>query len=176
MSQETVKPPGKRRRSMNEDRSQSGTAVALLSEDGEARWWFGALVVIKATAKDTGGQLAVVEVTEPPGAEAPLHVHHREDEAFWVLDGDVTFEVGDTTFEATSGDFAFGPRDVPHRYEVGDAGCRLLFMLTPAGFEELLMKMSEPAASRTLPPPPESEPDMEQIQGLGKAYGIEMLG
>jgi hypothetical protein len=49
-------------------------------------------------------------------------------------------------------------------------------MLTPAGFEDMLMMMSEPAASRTLPPPPEGEPDMEQIQGLGKAYGIEMLG
>jgi quercetin dioxygenase-like cupin family protein len=161
---------------MKKDRSQRRRPVALRSEDGEARWWFGALAVIKATAKDTGGQLAVIEVTEPPGGAAPLHVHHREDEAFWVLDGDVTFEVGETTFEATGGDFAFGPRDIPHRYEVGDAGCRLLFMLTPAGFEDMLMMMSEPAASRTLPPPPEGEPDMEQIQGLGKAYGIEMLG
>lgn len=161
---------------MNEDGSQRKAPLALQSKDGEARWWLGALAVIKATAKDTGGQLAVVEVTEPPGAEAPLHVHQREDEAFWILDGDVTFEVGDTKFEATKGDFAFGPRDIPHRYEVGGAGCRLLFMLTPGGFEELIMKLSEPAPSRTLPPPPESEPDMEQIQGLGKAYGIEMLG
>ena len=127
---------------MKEDRSPRGTPVALRGEDGEARWWFGALAVIKATAKDTGGQLAVVEVTEPPGAVAPLHVHHRED------------EVGGTTFEATGGDFAFGPRDIPHRYEVADTGCRLLFMLTPAGFEDLLVKMSEPAASRTLPPAP----------------------
>jgi quercetin dioxygenase-like cupin family protein len=110
---------------MNEGSSQRGTPVALPSEGGEARWWFGALAIIKVTAKDTGGQLAVVEVTEPPGAQAPLHVHHREDEAFWVLDGEVTFEVGDTTFEATSGDFAFGPRDIPHRFtrsETPDVG------------------------------------------------------
>jgi quercetin dioxygenase-like cupin family protein len=161
---------------MTEDRSQSEKTLAVSGGEGEARWWFGALAVIKATAADTGGHLAIVDVTEPPGAEAPLHVHHREDEAFWVLEGDVTFEVGGMTFDATAGDFAFGPRDIPHRYVVGDAGCRLLFILTPAGFENLVMKLSEPAGSRTLPPPAEGEPDMEQIQGLGKAYGIEMLG
>ena len=78
-----------------------------------ARWWFDGLAVIKATSATTNGQLAIVEVTEPPGAEAPLHVHHREDEAFYVLDGSVTLHVGDETVEATAGDFAFGPRDVP---------------------------------------------------------------
>ena len=64
------------------------TPHAVRSDEGEARWWFGSLAVIKATAADTGGQFTIVEVTEPPGAEAPLHVHHREDEAFWILEGE----------------------------------------------------------------------------------------
>ena len=68
--------------------------VAVRSDEGEARWWFGSLAVIKATGADTGGQFTIVEITEPPGAEAPLHVHHREDEAFWILEGNVTLEVG----------------------------------------------------------------------------------
>ena len=88
--------------------------------------------MIKATAADTGGQLTIIEVTEPPGVEAPLHVHHREDEGFWILEGDVTFEVGDATIEASAGDYAFGPRDIPHRYTVGPDGCRMLFICTPA--------------------------------------------
>jgi quercetin dioxygenase-like cupin family protein len=93
--------------------------------EGEARWWFGALAEIKATAADTGGQMTIVEVTEHPGAEAPLHVHHREDEGFWVLEGTVTFEVGETTIEATAGDYLFAPRDIPHRFVVATAaaGC-----------------------------------------------------
>ena len=62
-------------------------AVAVRAGEGEARWWFASLAVIKATAADTAGQLTIVEVTEPPGAQAPLHVHHREDEAFWILEG-----------------------------------------------------------------------------------------
>jgi quercetin dioxygenase-like cupin family protein len=131
--------------------------------------------VIKATAADTGGQMTIVEVTEPPGAEAPLHVHHREDEGFWVLEGDVTFEVGDTTIEAHAGDYAFGPRDIPHRYTVGDAGCRMLFICTPAGFEDLVIAMSEPATSRTLPPPAEEEPDMKRIAAIAEAHGAELL-
>lgn len=149
--------------------------ASVPSNDGEARWWFGSLAVIKATAADTGGQMTIVEITEPPGAEAPLHVHHKEDEAFWVLEGDVTFYVSDTTIEASVGDYAFGPRDIPHRYTVGDAGCRMLFILTPGGFEDLVLKTSEPAASRTLPPPPESEPDLDEIRAVVEAHGNELL-
>lgn len=149
---------------------------AVSAGDGEARWWFGALAVIKATAADTGGQLCIVEVTERPGAEAPLHVHHREDEAFWVLEGDVTIEVGDTTIQASAGDYAFGPRDIPHRYTAGPAGCRMLFICTPGGFENLVRDMSEPAARRELPPPMEQEPDWERVAAVAEAYGCELLG
>ena len=118
--------------------------------------------------------MTIVEITEPPGAQAPLHVHHREDEAFWILDGDVTIEVGDKTIECHAGDYAFGPRDIPHRYTVGDAGCRMLFILTPGGFEDLVREMGEPGAARTLPPP--SEPDFARVAAVAEAYGCELLG
>jgi len=142
---------------------------------GEARWWFGGLAVIKATAEDTDGQLTIVEVTEPPGMEAPLHVHHREDEGFWILDGEVTLYVGDETIEAKAGDFAWGPRDVPHRYTVGPNGCRMLFLCTPAGFENLVRDTSVPAKTRTLPPAGEGEPDMETVASVAQRYGAELL-
>ena len=144
-------------------------------DEGEARWWGGGLAVIKATAAATGGQMTIVEVTEPPGTEAPLHVHHNEDEAFWVLEGDVTFEIGRTTFEAHAGDYAFGPRHIAHRYTVGGAGCRMLFILTPGGFEDLVTAMSEPARARTLPPPSPEEPDMAQTKLIAQAHGGEVL-
>ncbi len=159
--------------------AETMTAHTAETNEGEALWWAGALAVIKADSRHTGGHMAVIEVTEPPGAEAPLHVHHREDEGFWVLDGGVTFEVGGTSFEAGPGDFAFGPRDVPHRYVVGDKGCRLLFIVTPGGFENLVRQMSEPASSRTLPPedpdPATVEPDMAAMVALTGDYGIELL-
>jgi quercetin dioxygenase-like cupin family protein len=150
--------------------------VAVGTDEGEARWWFGSLAVIKASAADTGGQMAIIEITEPAGAEAPLHVHHREDEGFWILEGSATFEVGDTTIEAEAGDYLFGPRDIPHGYTVGAAGCRMLFIMTPGGIEELIIATSEPAASRTLPSPPEEEPDWEHLVSMARAYGVELFG
>ena len=144
--------------------------VAVRSDEGEARWWFGGLAVIKATAADTGGQMTIVEVTEHPDAEAPLHVHYRDDEGFWMLEGNATFEVGEMTIEAGAGDYVFGPRNIPHRYKVGDRGCRMLFILTPGlspgGIEDLIRATSEPAPSPTLPPVSAEEPTPEEIEGI----------
>jgi quercetin dioxygenase-like cupin family protein len=151
-------------------------AMATRSGEGEARWWFDALAEIKVTAEQTAGLLSIIEITEPPNAVGPLHVHHREDEGFWILDGDVTFEVGDVTIHASAGDFAFGPRGIPHRYTVGDSGCRMLFIVTPGGFEQLVRDMSAPAESRTLPPPTDEEPDWEHVAAVAKAHGCELLG
>jgi quercetin dioxygenase-like cupin family protein len=143
--------------------------------EGEARWWFGQLAEIKATAADTAGQFTIVQVTCAPGFEAPLHVHHREDEAFWILQGSATLYVGDETIEVSAGDYAFGPRDVPHRYTVGDEGCRMLFICTPGGFEALVRDMSEPASSRTLPPAHGEPPDPEWVQAVANKHGCELL-
>jgi quercetin dioxygenase-like cupin family protein len=151
--------------------------IAVRSDEGEARWWFGGLAVIKATAADTGGQMTIVEVTEPAGLEAPLHVHHRDDEGFWILEGDATFQVGDMTIEASAGDYVFGPRGIPHRYTVGDGGCRMLFILVPGGIEDVMRKTSEPARSHTLPPPSE-EPtpeEIEHVKALVARHGYELL-
>ena len=156
-------------------RAQTMLPVAVSQNEGDARWWFGSLAVIKATAADTGGQMTIVEVTEAPGAEAPLHVHHREDEAFWILEGDLTFEVGDMVIKARAGDYLFGPRGIPHRFTVGSSGCRMLFILTPGGFEDLVVATSEPAGSRTLPPPSTPMPDFASIAQIVTEHGCELL-
>jgi quercetin dioxygenase-like cupin family protein len=157
------------------DRMEAVSPLAVSSDEGEARWWFGTLAVIKTTAAETGGQLTIIEVTNPPGFEAPLHVHHRDDEGFWILEGNATFQVGERTIEASTGDFLFGPRDIPHRYTVGDSGCRMLFIMVPGGMEEVVRATSEPAASRTLPPPPDEEPDIDAIKEIVKQHGYELL-
>jgi quercetin dioxygenase-like cupin family protein len=151
-------------------------ALAVRSDEGEARWWLGALAIIKATAADTGGSLTILEVTDPPGVKAPMHVHHREDEAFWVLEGEVTFEVGGKSIDASAGDFVFGPRDIPHRYEVGETGSRMLFALTPGGFEDLVRATSDPARTRSLPPADHPMPDEEQMMAAQAAAGCDLVG
>lgn len=154
---------------------QAQEALAVASGQGEARWWVGTLAEIKATAGSTGGGLTLVEITCGPGYQAPLHVHHREDEGFWVLDGRVTFHVGDASVQAGPGDYAYGPRNVPHRFDAGDEGCRMLFILTPGGLDELIMATSEPAGSRTLPPPPDEALDADRLKAIVARYGCELL-
>ena len=154
--------------------TETPSATTVPSGEGEARWWLGQLAEIKATAASTGGRCTIVEVTCAPQFEAPLHVHHREDEAFWILEGDVTLYVGDKAIEAGIGDYAFGPRAIPHRYTVGEAGCRMLFICTPAGFEDLVRNMSEPAATRTLPPASEP-PDLEWVKAIANQHGCDLL-
>ena len=143
-------------------------------KQGDARWFFGMLATIRATAADTDGQYTLVEVVAPPGLAALLHVHHNEDEAFLILEGDVVLYVGDERIEATAGRFAFGPRDVPHRFEVGPAGARMLWVLTPAGFEDFVEAVSVPAEAMTVPPPEVVPP--ENAADIATRDGGELLG
>lgn len=164
-------------RSMNEDDDSASRTYGLREGEGEARWWLGGLATVKATGKETDGRYTLVEVLEPEG-EQPFHVHHREDEGFWVLEGELTFEVGEETIKASPGSFVFGPRDVPHRYTVESGPARMLFLLSPAGFEEFIYATSEPAKELTLPPQPDGEPgmgEMEQLGAVARQYGAELL-
>jgi len=159
------------------DSATATTAVPALARqgEGEARWWVGGLAEIHLTGAQTGGRLSVLEITDGPDATAPLHVHHREDETFVILEGEAEFEVGDMRFTARAGDTVFGPRGVPHRYTAGPAGCRLLFVMTPSGFEDLVRDMSVPAPARTLPPQ-DMEIDWEHVARVAEAHGCELLG
>lgn len=143
---------------------------------GEALWWMGGLAVVRASAADTGGQMSIIEITEPSNAETPLHVHHNEDEGFWIIEGSATFFIEDQEIEAGPGDYLFGPRGIPHRYTTGPDGCRMLFILTPGGMENMVREMSEPATARTLPPPSDEEPDYEALMEIANRHGGEILG
>ncbi len=147
--------------------------------EGEAMWWVGLLATIKATAEQTGGQYTLVEVLAPDGYGSVLHVHHTEDEGFWILEGEMTFYVGEQTIKARPGSFLFGAKEVPHAFTVDSGPARLLFVLSPAGFEDLVREMGEPARELTIPPQPSEPPDeaeMERMMAITAKYGGEILG
>jgi mannose-6-phosphate isomerase-like protein (cupin superfamily) len=141
---------------------------------GEPRWFFGGLVQVRAGADDTGGRYTLVDVRMPAHAASPLHVHHREDEGFFVLEGSVTVHVGDRSATLAAGDHAFGPREIPHRFEVGPDGAHMLWVLTPGGFEALVEEASVRAAAPTLPPADVLPP--ADIDEIVRRHGNEILG
>ncbi len=147
--------------------------------EGEALWWLGMLATIKATAEQTGGRYALVEILAPDSYEAVLHVHHQEDEGFYILEGEMTFYVGEQTIKAPPGSYLFGPKDVPHSFTVDSGPARVLFVFSPAGLEGLVREMGEPAGSLSIPPQPEEPPDeaeMERMAAIAARYGAEILG
>src|ERR671915_504106 len=158
--------------------SQASTAPQSPTALGQPRWFFGMLAEVKASAADTAGQYTLVEITAPPGLEAPLHVHYTEDEGFYVLEGNVTIFVGDETVELASGQHAFGPRDVPHRFSVGPDGARMIWVLTPGGFENLIEEACAPDADVRQPysvlcifPLSRSAMSLERGRGTGAPLG-----
>jgi quercetin dioxygenase-like cupin family protein len=144
--------------------------------DGERLWFFGGLTTIKAAGADTGGRVLVTEQLMPRGTGSPLHVHHNEDEWFYVLEGELTIWVEGSTVVAGAGSFVFGPRDVPHTFVVSSEQARFLLVTEPAGFEGFVRRLADPAAAAAIPPAPTAPPDMEPVLQAAADYGLEILG
>jgi quercetin dioxygenase-like cupin family protein len=96
----------------------------------------GGPLTFKARGEQTGGALTAIENVIAPGDGPPLHVHAREDEAWWVIEGTLRFRLGEERSEAPAGTFVFVPRRVPHAFQnVGASPARILVLFTPAGME-----------------------------------------
>src|SRR5947209_13724598 len=116
--------------------STSGAVLVRPDQGPAVRWGPAAVVRIIASSESTDGSFSVVEATEQPGSAAPLHVHHGEAEAFYVIEGTIELTCGDQTLTAGGGDFVYTPKDVPHKYAVvGDRPARVLLMFSRPGFE-----------------------------------------
>lgn len=144
------------------------------SETGSSFWWQGSLMTIKARAEDTGGALGLVEANFYEGFGPPLHVHHREDEGLYVLEGEIRFRQGDDEFVAGPGTLVWAPREVPHAFKVQPGGARALVIVTPGGFERMFEEGGVPA--RESAEPPTAEYDPEAAIALAERFGFEVVG
>jgi quercetin dioxygenase-like cupin family protein len=151
-------------------------AYHLAAGEGPALWHLGGLLTFKATSEATGGGLWVQEARGARGYASPMHSHAREDEAFYVLDGEITVYVGDETITATPGSFLWAPRDVPHAYCVESEEARFLALSTGSGFDRFFFATGEPAGALTLPPPPEGPPDIPALVAASAEHGVHLVG
>jgi quercetin dioxygenase-like cupin family protein len=152
--------------------TSTGTANVVRAGEGDAvRWGPAGVIRFLGTAGSTDGSLSVVEVTEPAGSGAPLHVHHGESEAFYILEGELELTCGEETVRASAGDFVYTPKDVPHKYVVaGDGPARVLLIFSRPGFEGFFAEGGSP-----LDQPPSGPPDPEALHRLVAKYDMELL-
>jgi quercetin dioxygenase-like cupin family protein len=155
--------------------TQTGSLHVALGGEGEETWFQPNRMTIKAGAEHTGGAYGLLESWIRAGSSPPLHVHHREDEAFFVLEGRVRFHYDGQDIVAGPGSFVFLPRDVPHTFIVeGDEDAHILTLLSPGGGERFLVDAGRTPGGPGLPPP--GPPDVERLKQLSAAYGSEIVG
>ena len=148
------------------------TGYHLAADEGEAYEFLNTLAIVKASGAATNNALAVVEFRLPVGFSPPPHVHHDEDEAFYILAGQIDAQVGDDELAARQGAFLWLPRGVRHGFVVtGDGPCTILTITTPSGFERFVMEVGSPSTTLTLPEP--REPDIPRLVEIAGRYGIE---
>ena len=131
---------------------------------GERIHFMGQIALIRARGEDTGGLFSLMETRTPKGNGPSPHVHEREDEAFFVLEGEFTVTIWDDTFEAKSGSFVFAPRGVPHSYRATASG-RHLTLVSPPGYERFF----NDAAEAFIAGP-------NAVAAVAARYGVTILG
>jgi len=128
-----------------------------------------------ATGDDTNGKYAMWEAIVPPGGGPPPHVHSREEEGFYILEGEITFTVNGEKIVATAGMFANVPVGTPHSFKnESDRPAKILISVAPAGLEQMFMEVGVPlteGATTALPPTKE---EIEKLLTVAPRYGIEI--
>lgn len=128
-----------------------------------------------ATGKETHGKYALWEALVPPGGGPPPHVHSREEEGFYILEGEITFQVGDEQIVATAGMFANMPVGTPHSFKnTSDKSAKMLISVAPAGLENMFFECGVPLAEGAVDASPPTKAEIEKMLAIAPAYGIKM--
>jgi mannose-6-phosphate isomerase-like protein (cupin superfamily) len=138
-------------------------------------WFISNLVHVHVDGDASNGRLAVIDERGRRGNMPPLHVHHSDDETFYVLDGEVTFFVGDRQLTLTAGQSVLAPSRVPHCFRVESEQAHWLVITTPAGFESFVRRVADPAPADELPEG-ERHVDPAALARTALDFGIEILG
>lgn len=142
------------------------------TRDDSAFRFLGIPTIMRSTGETTHGTFGLMEHwSMPPGFASPYHVHHVEDEAFYVLEGEIAFVCDGKWIHAGPGAYVFGPREIPHGFKiVGTSPARMLLLCAPAGFERFVLELGEDLASPPVPP------DMTKLVTLASKYNVDILG
>jgi quercetin dioxygenase-like cupin family protein len=149
----------------------------LLKRPGEGRTIgvVGDVYRFLAVAEDTDGRYALWEAVVTPGGGPPPHVHSREEEGFYVLEGEITFLVGDQRLVAGAGTFANMPVGTLHCFKnETDRPARMLISVAPAGLEKMFFEVGQPVPPGAQTAPPPTKEEIEKLLAVAPRYGIEI--
>ena len=149
--------------------------AALQLERPQPLWFIDNLVHVHIDGDASGGSFALLEMCGPRGDMPPLHVHERDDETFYVIDGELSLFVGGQQLILGAGQAALAPRAVPHSYRVESEEARWLLITTPAGLDSFVRDVAEPAPGEELPAAGRPQDPALLAQADAKV-GIEILG
>jgi quercetin dioxygenase-like cupin family protein len=145
-------------------------------DSAPAYWWLDGLWIVLAEGKDTGGRFSMMDELMPKGSGPGPHKHTWSDESYYMLDGEITFLIGEEVKTARTGDYIVVPRDTPHAFRVDSETARFLNGYTPASLEACVVEMALPTTKRVLPPK-NASPTMEifaKHPELLSRYGLEV--
>jgi mannose-6-phosphate isomerase-like protein (cupin superfamily) len=126
-----------------------------------------------AVGEDTDGRYATWEAIVPPGGGPPPHIHSREEESFFVLEGAITIRVNEQRFVAEAGTFANMPVGSLHSFKnESSKPARMLISVAPAGLEKMFFEVGQPVVAGRTPPLPTKE-EIEKLLAVAARYGIE---
>ncbi len=129
-----------------------------------------------ATGDETNGKYALWEAIVPPGGGPPPHVHSREEEGFYILEGEITIQIGEERIVGTAGIFANMPVGTPHSFK-NDSGkpAKMLISVAPAGLEQMFFEVGLPVAQGATTAVSPTKAEIEKILAIAPRYGIELL-
>ena len=151
--------------------------LATIRKPGEGRriGIVGDVYRFLTTGEETDGKYATFEAIVPPGSGPPPHIHSREEESFLVLEGEMTFQLGDERFVAGEGTFLNMPVGSLHCFKnESDKTARLLISLAPAGLEEMFFEVGQPLADDVTDAPPPNEAEIKKLLEAAPRYGVEI--
>ena len=149
--------------------------IAVVEQgEGEALWFFGMLILVKASAETTGGAFCLTEQLGRRGIATPMHSQTADQETFIMLDGELRFYLeGGDAITVGPGATVYVPAGMPHAFEIVSESARFLNLTTP-NHEAFFRAVSEPAPARELPPA--GPPDMPKVMAAAARFGVEILG
>ncbi|MDR3681926.1 MAG: cupin domain-containing protein [Flavipsychrobacter sp.] len=150
-------------------------AYKASAQTERSRHYLGGYWTFLTTGADTGGAFALIEAHLRKNMEPPRHIHTKEDETYYVLDGEIDFVAGDETHHLKTGDVIFLPKNQPHHFKIQSDTIKLLVHLAPAGLEEMFLELSKPAEVHGMPPAAAGPPPPEfiaRVKELQQKYGI----